>query len=150
MEKQNKKQIINQTIQDLAKLGLATGIFLGAIQGIKSLGGMISEHYRQEGIQMLVEKQNKERICKGFPKVNDNQHLIPIRGNKDGYRGFILLTDVDNDGIWDLADRCTWSATPGSFVEEQFVKEGYRPGTSISYQGSKHSFVKSDFFKPYE
>jgi hypothetical protein len=82
-------------------------------------------------------------------KLDYNQSLIllPAYLHGDVARGYILLTDLDSDGKWDIAEKCIMGFTTGSGEYNIYFKEGYGPSQVMKVP---FSYVKPEFFEPYQ
>lgn len=85
---------------------------------------------------------NKKEIQKSnsfLPKPKENEQLII---HLDGYT---LLTDMDYDGKWDVAEEKHVGGTPGHYSHKFYFKKGHSPGQFL--EGAE--IVKPEFFNKY-
>lgn len=94
-----------------------------------------------------------ERIDTRLPVPGDNQQLLLhpdyLRGTVS--IGYTLLTDMDKDGSWDVAERVHVGYTTGDGTMTTSFKEGYGPARSMPIHGTgtKVEIVGQEFFRPY-
>ena len=84
-------------------------------------------------------EDNKETRNSNLPKVRDNQAIIE-HPNK---RGYTILTDIDYQNGWDLAEKVEFGFTPGSRSRILYFKKGFGPSQSVT---AKVEFVDPEFF----
>lgn len=86
-----------------------------------------------------------------LPEIRDNQSIVLHPGYLKGYDhlSYTLLTDIDEDGRWDLADRVHCGFTNGDYNRTLYYKKGYSPAQSPSHD-TKVEFVDSEFFEPHQ
>ncbi|MAF51287.1 MAG: hypothetical protein CMH64_04320 [Nanoarchaeota archaeon] len=84
-----------------------------------------------------------------LPKVRDNQALISHPDYLKGMSalGYTLLTDIDRDGNWDLAERFHAGFTTGDGSHKLYFKKGFGPAQSVN---TEIEFVESEFFEAFE
>jgi len=84
-----------------------------------------------------------------MPVPRDNEQLVVHPDFLNGWvaRGYTMLTDIDRDGSWDLAERVHAGFTTGDHSRRLYFKEGFGPGQSVD---AEVEFVKPEFFRPYE
>ncbi len=94
------------------------------------------------------EKEESERDSR-LPEVRDNQSLIlhPDYLNGMSTLGYTLLTDIDHNGDWDLAERYHAGFTTGDGSHKLYFKKGFGPAQSVN---TEVEFVEPEFFKPYQ
>jgi len=83
------------------------------------------------------------------PRANQQLFLHPDYMCGDRAIGYTLLTDLDSDGRWDIAERVDAGFTTGDGECRVFFKKGYGPGQSIPVY-IKAEFVDEKFFEPYQ
>ena len=86
-----------------------------------------------------------------IPQPRDNQSIILHPDYLAGqcHSGYTLLTDIDNDGKWDLAEKYHTGFTNGDGFHTLYYKKGYRPCQCVgSY--IKVEYVEPKFFEAYE
>jgi hypothetical protein len=81
-----------------------------------------------------------------LPEVGNNQTLILhpdyLRGTSN--LGYTLLTDLDFDGTWDLAEKYHAGYTTGDGLHALFYKKGFGPARSVELETK---FVEPEFFE---
>jgi len=84
-----------------------------------------------------------------LPKVRDNQTLIlhPSYLNGTSSLGYTILTDIDNDGTWDVAERYHAGFTPSDSIHKFYFKKGFGPAQGVN---PEMDFVEPEFFDPYQ
>ena len=95
----------------------------------------------------LVKKE--ERKDERLPRAANNQSLLIHPRYLSGITslGYTLLTDIDRDGKWDVAEEYKSGFTTGDGANSLYFKKGYGPAQGIH---KKIEFVDENFFKPYE
>lgn len=84
-----------------------------------------------------------------LPKVDKNQALILHPDYLQGIvsLGYTLLTDMDYDGSWDVAEKYRAGFAPGDCFRKLYFKQGSGPAQSTDLPVE---LVDADFFKPYQ
>ncbi|MBW2990629.1 hypothetical protein KY348_02900 [Candidatus Woesearchaeota archaeon] len=104
-------------------------------------------------IGILLQKPEHEysTLKSPIPTPKENQQIILHPEYLRGYLavGYILLTDVDFDGRWDVAERVRAGFTTGDASHKVFFKKGYGPAQSIP-DFIKAEYVDEKFFEPYQ
>lgn len=94
------------------------------------------------------EKEQSKRDNR-LPEVTNNQTLILhpdyLRGTVS--LGYTLLTDMDYDGSWDVAERVHAGFTTGDGSHKLIYKKGYGPAQSVDIPTE---FVEPSYFKQFE
>lgn len=92
------------------------------------------------------EQDNKDSR---LPEVRNNQTLILhpdyLRGSSS--LGYTLLTDMDYDGSWDVAERVHVGFTTGDGSRKLIYKKGYGPAQSVDIPVE---FAEPSYFKAFE
>lgn len=94
------------------------------------------------------KKTNKGIVKRNpIPTPSQNQSIIlhPDYLAGKSALGYTLLTDLDVDGKWDLAEIKKAGYTLGDYSKGVYFKKGYAPSQSADVK-----FVNEDFFKPYQ
>ena len=96
--------------------------------------------------------QEETRKESNLPEVGSNQSLILHPDHLRGSRsiGYTLLTDIDYNGDWDIAERLSVGFTTGDFSRDIYFKKGFGPAQSMNSEYANVRFVEPDFFKPYQ
>jgi len=82
-----------------------------------------------------------------IPTPSQNQSIIlhPDYLAGKSALGYTLLTDLNVDGKWDLAEIKRAGYTLGNYSRKVYFKKGYTPSQSADVK-----FVNEEFFKPYQ
>jgi hypothetical protein len=101
------------------------------------------------GSLALAGCENENPRDKRLPEPRENQALILHPDYKNGFVsiGYTLLTDIDNKGGWDLAERVRCGFTTGDYSRKLFFKKGFGPAQSVDAQVE---FVDPEFFDPFQ
>jgi len=94
------------------------------------------------------EKEESKRDSR-LPEVRNNQTLIlhPDYLNGTSALGYTLLTDIDLNGDWDVAERYHAGFTTGDGSHKLYFKKGFGPAQSVN---TELEFVEPEFLKPYQ
>ena len=98
------------------------------------------------GCNKQEEQTGKDSL---LPEIRKNQSLIlhPDYLSGNAALGYTLLTDIDGDGSWDLAEKVHGGFTTGDYSKRVYFKKGFGPAQSVDV---KVEIVEPDFFKSYE
>jgi hypothetical protein len=88
---------------------------------------------------------------KQVPILRDNQQIVyhPINSGSGGgmsRKNYTILTDIDSDGDWDLAERVYEGVRGEEEVRKLYFKRGHGPAQSINCEVE---FVEPEFFDPF-
>ena len=100
--------------------------------------------------QSCVEENSKEsKKDNRLPNVTKNQSLIlhPDYINGKAILGYTLLTDMDQNGNWDAAERYHAGFTAGDSSHKLYFKKGFGPAQSVD---AEFELVEPGFFNKYE
>ena len=97
------------------------------------------------------EKEESKKDSR-LPEVRKNQCLILHPDYLNGYAslGYTLLTDMNYNGDWDVAERYHSGFTTGDGSHKLYFKKGFGPAQSITSVNTEVEFVDHEFFKPYQ
>jgi len=119
------------------------------ILGATLVGALASTGCDKE-VYVGYGKEIDSKIDERLPKVGRNQSLIlsPDYLNGNSSLGYTLLTDVDSDGRWDVAEKVHAGYTTGDFSKKAYFKRGFGPAQSVA--DGEMEFVEPEFFEPYQ
>ncbi|GEM_PF-6923218 len=83
------------------------------------------------------------------PRYNQTVFLHPEYLSGKEKLGYTLLTDLDGDGKWDIADKVDEGFKPCTYTHRVFFKKGYNPGQTLPEE-IQLEYVNPKFFKPYQ
>ena len=121
-----------QTVRDIRN---AMGFF-GLVGGAFAAGGF------------LVKAFEPTPPDPRLPQPTYQQVLRVDESYKSGL-AYTLLTDVDHDYKWDIAEETYLGNHLGTMRTDVYVKKGFGPAQGMP-QGDNLQFVDADFFKRYD
>jgi len=97
-------------------------------------------------------KEEEVRRNTNIPEARDNQQIILHPDYMRGHIafGYILLTDIDRKGGWDLVENTSAGFTTGDYSCTLYCKNGFSPITSATCINAEVEFVEPKFFNVFD